>query len=92
MLRPHHSPCTFTFVAVLLSGGLLVAQMPLQRNRPPAIVTVSGPFAATVLVQTHPIAVRAAGPQVTVTNFGKLYAWSSTFFAVRGNQPTRISL
>jgi hypothetical protein len=90
MLRPRHSPCARTFVAALLSVGSLVALTPLQPNRPSAIVMVTGPFVATILVQTHRIAFRGTGPQITVTKFGEVYAWSPMFFAVRENQPTRI--
>jgi len=53
-------------------------------------VTTNGPVAATILVQTHAVAVKETGPKETVAKFGEVYAFSPTFFAVHREEPTQI--
>jgi plastocyanin len=45
---------------------------------------------ATVLVQTHRVAVKETGPKETVQKFGEVYAFSPNFFAVHKDEPTKI--
>lgn len=52
--------------------------------------TTNGPVAATILVQTHAVAVKETGPKETVAKFGEVYAFSPTFFAVHRDEPTMI--
>jgi plastocyanin len=58
------------------------------------VVTVTsstnGPIAATVYVQTHPVAIKETGPKETVAKFGEVYAFSPNFFAVHKDEPTLI--
>ena len=53
-------------------------------------VTTNGPVAATILVQTHAVAVKETGPKETVAKFGEVYAFSPTFFAVHRDEPTQV--
>ncbi len=53
-------------------------------------VATNGPAAASILVQTHRVAVKETGPKETVEKFGEVYAFSPNFFAVRRDEPTRI--
>jgi len=53
-------------------------------------VTTNCPATATVLVQTHRVAVKETGPKETVEKFGEVYSFSPNFFAVHLDEPTRI--
>ena len=53
-------------------------------------VATNGPVAATILVQTHAVAVKETGPKETVAKFGEVYAFSPAFFAVHRDEPTMI--
>jgi hypothetical protein len=53
-------------------------------------VTTNGAVAATILVQTHAVAVKETGPKETVAKFGEVYAFSPAFFAVHRGEPTQI--
>ncbi len=64
----------------------------LPKGEAAQVVTVAtnGVAAASVLVQTHRVAVKETGPKETVEKFGEVYAFSPNFFAVRRDEPTRI--
>jgi len=53
-------------------------------------VATNGVATASILVQTHRVAVKETGPKETVEKFGEVYAFSPNFFAVRREEPTRI--
>ena len=53
-------------------------------------VATNGTAAASILVQTHRVAVKETGPKETVEKFGEVYAFSPNFFAVRREEPTKI--
>ncbi len=53
-------------------------------------VTNAGPIAASVLVQTHAVAVKETGPKETVARFGEVYSFAPAFFAVHRDEPTQI--
>jgi len=53
-------------------------------------VTTNESAAATVLVQTHRVAVKETGPKETVEKFGEIYSFSPNFFAVHRDEPTKI--
>ena len=53
-------------------------------------VATNGTAAASILVQTHRVAVKETGPKETVEKFGEVYAFSPNFFAVCRDKPTRI--
>ena len=53
-------------------------------------VATNGAAAASILVQTHRVAVKETGPKETVEKFGEVYAFSPNFFAVHRDEPTRI--
>ena len=53
-------------------------------------VTTNGTAPASILVQTHRVAVKETGPKETVEKFGEVYAFSPNFFAVHRDEATRI--
>jgi plastocyanin len=53
-------------------------------------VTTNGLAAATVLVQTHRVAVKETGLKETVKKFGEVYSFSPNFFAVHRDEPTKL--
>jgi plastocyanin len=53
-------------------------------------VTTNGLATATVLVQTHRVAVNETGPKEAVAKFGEVYSFSPNFFAVHRDEATRI--
>jgi plastocyanin len=53
-------------------------------------VATNGTAAASILVQTHRVAVKETGPKETVEKFGEVYAFSPNFFAVHREESTRI--
>jgi plastocyanin len=53
-------------------------------------LATNGTAAATILVQTHRVAVKETGPRETVQKFGEVYAFSPNFFAVHREEPTRL--
>ncbi len=64
----------------------------LPRGEAAQVVTVAtnGVAGASVLVQTHRVAVKETGPKETVAKFGEVYAFSPNFFAVHRDEPTMI--
>lgn len=75
-----------------LSRELDPASFYLPNAAASRVVTVAtnGAAAATILVQTHRVAVKETGPKETVEKFGEVYAFSPNFFAVHRDEPTRI--
>ncbi len=53
-------------------------------------VTTNGSGNASIVVQTHRVAVNETGPKETIEKFGEVYAFSPNFFAVHREEPTRI--
>jgi plastocyanin len=53
-------------------------------------VTNAGAVRASILVQTHRVAVKETGPKETVARFGEVYAFSPNFIAVYREEPTQI--
>lgn len=53
-------------------------------------VTTNGTAPASLLVQTHAVAVKETGPRETVAKFGEVYAFSPAFLAVYQDEPTRL--
>jgi plastocyanin len=52
--------------------------------------TNAGPVFASILVQTHAVAVKETGPRETLARFGEVYAFSPAFIAVHREEPTVI--
>ena len=53
-------------------------------------LATNGTTEASILVQTHAVAVKETGPKDTVAKFGEVYSWSPAFFAVHPDEPTQI--
>ena len=53
-------------------------------------VITNTPAPATVLVQTHAIAIKESGPKETVARFGEVYTFAPDFFVVHRDEPTLI--
>lgn len=53
-------------------------------------VTNAGPAAASILVQTHAVAVKETGPKESVARFGEVYSFAPAFFAVHRDEATQI--
>jgi plastocyanin len=53
-------------------------------------VTEAGAAVASVLIQTHAVAVKENGPAETVARFGEVYAFSPNFIAVHRDEPTQV--
>ena len=53
-------------------------------------VTSNGPARATILIQTHAIAVKENASKESLDKFGEVYAFSPAFFAVHRDEPTLI--
>jgi plastocyanin len=75
-----------------LNQKLDPASFYLPKEEAAQVVTVAtnGAAAATILVQTHRVAVKETGPKETVEKFGEVYSFSPNFFAVHRDEATKI--
>jgi plastocyanin len=54
-------------------------------------VSASAPFKAGVVVLTTAYATKESGPAATVREFGEVYGFQPAYFAVRRDEPTRLT-
>jgi plastocyanin len=88
------SGCTTSRPEILgnLHQGLSPESFYLPNAEASRVVSVAtnGVAAANIQVQTHRVAVKETGPEETVEKSREVYAFSSDFFAVHREEPTRI--
>ncbi len=101
MRTPVFASLVFCIVPFFLEGGTVPRQAPpaapdrgfLPGPGASRVVSIaeSGPAWASVVVQTHAVAVKETGPKDTVRTFGEVYAFSPSFFAVHLDEPTQVT-
>ncbi len=78
--------------AVLALAVLATACAPRPATRPHGVVIArSGAAKARVIVTTVGTAIKETGPAETVKQFGQVYAFEPSVFALRRDQPTQIT-